>query len=187
MLEAKRILIYGVTGSGKTTLAAKLSAATGIPWTEVDTLTWEPGWKEVPLDEQRARIEAKCAGDAWILDSAYSKWIDIPLARVELIVGLDFPRWVSFGRLVRRTFGRAIDRKPICNGNTESFRMIFSRESILAWHFRSFQRKADRIRQWENSGEFPVQRFIRPQHVDQWLEALADSSDSGNTAGSRQL
>lgn len=182
MLDAKRILIYGVTGSGKTTLAAKLSQITGIPWTEVDTLTWEPGWREVPLDEQRARIEAKCAGDAWILDSAYSKWIDIPLARVELIIGLDFPRWVSFGRLVRRTFGRALDRKPICNGNTESFRIIFSRESILAWHFRSFHRKAERIRKWEGTGEYAVQRFTRPRHVDEWLLALEDSSGSGKSA-----
>jgi adenylate kinase family enzyme len=38
-----RILVYGVTGSGKTRLAESISAATGIPWYSIDDLTWEPG------------------------------------------------------------------------------------------------------------------------------------------------
>ena len=36
-----RILVYGVTGSGKTFLAERISAATGIPWHAVDDLTWD--------------------------------------------------------------------------------------------------------------------------------------------------
>jgi adenylate kinase family enzyme len=60
--DGRRVLIYGVTGSGKTTLAASLAAATGIEWHSVDDLTWKPGWVEVPLDEQRRRIEKICAG-----------------------------------------------------------------------------------------------------------------------------
>jgi len=70
--DARRILVYGVTGSGKTTLAERISQATGIRWHSVDDLTWEPGWVEVPADEQRRRIEAICAGPEWILDTAYA-------------------------------------------------------------------------------------------------------------------
>jgi adenylate kinase family enzyme len=50
--------VYGVTGSGKTTLAAQIAERTGLPWHSVDDLTWEPGWVEVPVQEQRRRIEA---------------------------------------------------------------------------------------------------------------------------------
>jgi hypothetical protein len=73
--------VYGVTGSGKSTLAARISAATGIPWTHVDDLTWEPGWVAVPEREQRRLFTQICAGEAWILDTAYSDWLDVPLAR----------------------------------------------------------------------------------------------------------
>jgi len=90
--DARRIFVYGVTGSGKTTLAEQLSVVTGVPWHSVDDLTWEPGWVEVPGDEQRRRIQAVCDGHEWILDTAYGQWLDVPLARVELIVGLDYPR-----------------------------------------------------------------------------------------------
>ena len=55
----------------------------------------EPGWGPVSDDEQRRRIDVICAGERWVLDTAYGKWLDIPLARVEQIVALDFPRWLS--------------------------------------------------------------------------------------------
>lgn len=167
----RRILVYGVTGSGKTTLAQQISERTGIPWHSVDDLTWEPGWVEVPLDEQRKRIGAISAQDAWILDTAYAKWIDIPLARAELIVGLDYPRWVSFGRLIKRTYQRAIDKQPVCNGNVETLRGVFSRDSIILWHFKSFKRKRQRMRQW--AGTDP--RVIVLKHEREtrvWLASL---------------
>jgi adenylate kinase family enzyme len=95
-----------VTGSGKTTLAARLAERTGLPFHCVDDLTWEPGWAAVPAQEQRRRIAEICARDSWILDHGYSSWIDLPLARADLIVGLDFPRWRSLSRLIWRTLYR---------------------------------------------------------------------------------
>ena len=142
------MLVYGVTGSGKTVLARKVAERTGLPWHSVDDLTWEPGWVGVSADEQRRRIAAICAGERWILDSGYSSWLDLVLARVELIVALDYPRWRSLARLTRRSLARAIDRRAICNGNTESFRQMLSRDSIIVWHFRSFARKRARMRAW---------------------------------------
>src|SRR5690348_9332786 len=112
-----RILLYGVTGAGKSTLAARLSARTGIPWHHVDDLTWQPGWIPTPVDEQRRRIAAICAGEQWILDTAYSAWLDLVLPRVELVVALDLPRALTLARLLRRTAARIVDGKPVCNGN----------------------------------------------------------------------
>lgn len=172
-LGARRILIYGVTGSGKTTLAARLSAVSGLPWHSVDDLTWEPGWKVVPLDEQRRRIGAICAGEEWILDTAYGKWREIPLARTELIVALDYPRWLSLGRLLRRCAVRLVDRREVCNGNRETLRNLFARDSIVVWHFQSFARKRQRIDAWSTEPDGPPVRRIRsPKELDAWLATL---------------
>jgi adenylate kinase family enzyme len=172
-----RVLIYGVTGSGKTTLAQRVAERTGLPFHSVDDMTWEPGWVEVPAEEQRRRIAVICSSDRWIIDSGYSKWIDVVLARVDLIVALDYPRWRSLARLTRRTFARAIDRRTICNGNTESFRQMVSRDSILVWHFRSFARKRARMRAWAADPAGPsVIRLTSPAATRRWLAALQVTS-----------
>jgi adenylate kinase family enzyme len=174
----QRVLVYGVTGSGKSTLAARLAAVSGIPWHSVDDMTWEPGWVAVPVDEQRRRIQTVCAGDRWILDTAYGQWLDVPLARAELIVGLDYPRLVSLARLVRRTVARIVDKRPICNGNRETWRSAISKDSILRWHFRSFARKRARMRAWVADPLTPRTILLRsPAETERWTRSLvADPS-----------
>ena len=167
-------MVYGVNGSGKTTMAGRISRATSLPWHSVDDLTWEPGWVEVPGDEQRRRITEICAGDEWILDTAYGRWLDVPLGRAELIVALDYPRWVSLQRLVRRTVARAVLRTPICNGNRESLMMALSKDSIVAWHFRSFAKKRRRMQHWIDKADGPaVLRFNRARDAERWLADLS--------------
>jgi adenylate kinase family enzyme len=182
-------MLYGVTGSGKSTAAARISAATGVPWTSVDDLAWQPGWVQLPEDEQRERITEICAGETWLLDTAYAVWRDVPLARVELVVGLDYPRWLSLPRLARRTVDRAVRRQVVCNGNTESWRMMVSRESILLWHFRSFSRKQRQIRAWaaDPPAGVRVLRFTRPAALEAWVAGLPEpleTADSGDSSRS---
>ena len=170
-MTARRVLVYGVTGSGKSTLAEQIAERTGLPCHLVDELTWRPGWVPVPAEEQRAIFQAICATDDWVLDTAYGSWRDVALARAELIVGLDYPRWLSLGRLLRRTAVRIVDRRAICNGNVESLRLACSRDSIIGWHFRSFARKRTRMREWEREGR-PILRFTRAREVRRWVTGL---------------
>jgi adenylate kinase family enzyme len=171
--HVRRIVVYGVTGSGKSTAARKISVATGVPWYSVDDLMWEPNWTPVSREEQRRRIEAICARGEWILDAGYSQWMDIVLARAELIVALDYPRWLSLARLLRRTATRIASKRLVCNGNRESVRKACSRDSILVWHFRSFRRKRQRMRQWSAASPGPaVYRFDRPGQLETWFADL---------------
>jgi adenylate kinase family enzyme len=166
-------MVYGVTGSGKSTMARRLSEATGLPWHSVDDLTWEPGWVPVPDEEQRRRIGEICAGPEWILDSGYGKWLDIPLARADLIIALDYPRWFSLQRLIRRTLRRLFDRRPICNGNRETLRNLFSSDVIIAWHFKSFARKRERMRAWSADPDAPrVVRLTSAGQAEAWLAGI---------------
>ena len=168
-----RIVVYGVTGSGKSTLAARIAERTGLPYVPADDLTWLPGWVGVPDDEQIRRIAEVCAGERWVLDAAYSKWQDVVLPRAQLIVGLDYPRWLSLGRLLRRTAKRSVTRERICNGNVETFRQMFSADSIIRWHFTSFASKRDRIRAWAAEPPGPaVVRLTSPHETRRWLETL---------------
>ena len=172
-VTARRILVYGVTGAGKSTAALTIAARTGLPCILADELTWEPGWVAIADEEQRRRIGAVVAEEAWVLDTAYGKWKNLPLRRAELIVGLDYPRWLSLSRLVRRTVSRLITRERVCNGNVEQLSMVLSRKSLILWHFQSFKRKREQMRAWAVApGAPPVLLFKHPRELDRWLGSL---------------
>jgi hypothetical protein len=108
-----------------------------------------------------------------VLDTAYAKWIDLPMERVQLVVGLDYPRWLSLQRLIRRTVARAIDHRPTCNGDVESFRLAFSRDWIVYWQFRSFKRQRQRMRAWAADPSAPAVVLLRsPRQTRRWLDTL---------------
>lgn len=169
----QRILIYGVTGSGKSTLAEQVGLKTGLPVVLVDELMWEPDWKELDRESQRAKISEVLTQECWVMDSAYGKWTDLVLPHVQLMVALDYPRWVSFWRLLKRSVLRVGLRQKSCNGNQESLRKLVSLDSILLWHFRSFKSKRKRIHSWQT--HYPHIQLIvlrSPKETDAWLRSL---------------
>jgi adenylate kinase family enzyme len=178
MMESpRRILVYGVTGSGKTSLARRIGEATGLPWHSIDDeVGWLPGWIERPADEQMRIVSEVVSSEPWIMDTAYGRWLDVVLLRANLIVALDYPRWVSLTRLVRRTTRRVLTGETVCNGNVETWRKVLSSDSILVWHFRSFSRKRSRIAAWEaDMGAPPVVRLRSPAETERWLTTLGKS------------
>ncbi len=74
---------------------------------------------------------------------------------------------------MRRTVSRAVTRTPICNGNTESLREAFTRDSIIAQQFRSFPRKRARMRAWQSDPAMPPIVLLRsPRAVRTWLASM---------------
>jgi energy-coupling factor transporter ATP-binding protein EcfA2 len=102
----QRTLILGRTGSGKTTLARELSAATGAPHVELDALYFGPNFSTVPLTMLRDRTSAAIAGDRWVTDGNKSAVRDLCWPRADSKVWLDYPLVVSLWRLGKRAIWR---------------------------------------------------------------------------------
>lgn len=169
-----RVLFYGVTGSGKSSAARAYAARMGLPeFSADDDVGWLPGWRQ-PNTAQQRDLAARIAGqDQWVLDSAYGVWRDLVVPRAELIVGLDYPRWLSLLRLIRRSVRRVAVREEVCNGNRKSFKRLFARDSIIGWHFRSFRRKRRVMRALQRvPGKAEVLLFRHPRELEAWLQRL---------------
>ena len=74
--EAKRILILGCGGAGKSTLARRLGAATGLPVVHLDGLYWQPGWVAMERAAWRRTVENEIAKDAWIIDGNFGSSLE---------------------------------------------------------------------------------------------------------------
>ena len=75
--EAKRILILGCGGAGKSTLARRLGAATGLPVVHLDGLYWQPGWVAMERAAWRRTVENEIAKDAWIIDGNFGSSLEL--------------------------------------------------------------------------------------------------------------
>ena len=181
-----RVLFYGVTGSGKSSAARAYARATGLPeFSADDDIGWLPGWQQRTVEEQRDIAAGIAAQDRWVLDSAYGVWRDVVVPRAELVVGLDYPRWLSLARLIRRSLRRALTREPVCNGNQETLTRLFVEDSIIRWHFRSFTRKRQVMRGLQADPDMPPAILFRhPRQLDAWLAQLtAKAGRSGRAEG----
>jgi adenylate kinase family enzyme len=185
-----RVLFYGVTGSGKSSAAHAYAAASGLPeFSADDDIGWLPGWQQRSVEQQREIAADVAARDRWVLDSAYGVWRDILVPRAELVVALDFPRWLSLSRLVRRSLRRVITKEPVCNGNIETLGRLFARDSIFYWHFNSFARKKRVFGEWQSNPDMPpVMVFRMRKDLNDWLAqvpAAAHPLNGDEDAGHR--
>ena len=98
----RRVLIIGSGGAGKSTLARRIGARTGLPVIHLDALYWTPGWVETPPDVWRETVAVLLLRDAWVMDGHYGGTLDARLAAADTVVFLDLPRAVCLGRVVRR-------------------------------------------------------------------------------------
>lgn len=176
MVTMQKIAILGPPGCGKTTLGRAVAAKIGGAAIDLDDFYWEPNWKSVSDEVFAARLEKAMEAPRWVTSGNYSQVQQHYLSKADTIIWLDFAFPLVFGRLAKRTFGLVIRREMCCNGNYESLRLIFSRESIFLWLFKSFKRRRRQCAQIfaapENTGQQKL-RFSRPQEVTQWLQTLS--------------
>ena len=174
-----RFVVIGVSGCGKTKLARQIAASVGIPHVELDSLFWEANLQPAARTEFRARVLNATAGEAWVVDGNYSQSHDIVWSRASHIVWLDYGLLTIMRRVTWRTLRRLFSQQELWNGNRESLRGIFGRNSIVWYAFTSYRRHRVRYAALLASREFnhlKVRRFGSPKEASAWLQSLTLTS-----------
>ncbi len=106
-----RILILGPSGSGKTSLASRLSDDLHIPAYDLDDIFWVRKYdrkrNERRCEEMLTELARK---PQWIIEGAYSRWIEPAVKASDYVVLLDIPFTTLFWRLVYRGFTRRAEK-----------------------------------------------------------------------------
>lgn len=172
----KRIVVSGTTGSGKTTLAARLVELLETDFVDIDELHWGPDW--TPRPTFREDLDRATAADRWVAAGNYSATRDLTWGRADTIVWLDYPAWLVFTRLLRRTMRRVWTREPLFAGNVETFRnTFFSRDSLLVWFFKTHWSKRGRYEQeFERLSEdgTDLVRLRHPREAERWIATIRE-------------
>ena len=171
--QPRRILIAGVSGVGKTTLAKHVASALSIEHTEIDGLYHGPNW--TPRQEFLEEVKRLAGSDCWVTEWQYQEARPVLLARADQLVWLDLPRRQSLFRVIRRTWQRSRSREVLWNGNREPgmVHALVDREGIIRWALSSYGRFPEKIAAAQSS--YPgleVVRLRSQREVDDWLQRL---------------
>lgn len=132
---ARRILVTGANGAGKTVMAQALATARTLPLFHNDAFALTTDWQHRPLDQIDEAREAVAATEMWIIDGGPSIVLrGATLARADLVIWLDIPRGLRMWRILRRTLHhRGQTRAELPAGNAEGFGLRQWRFMWKAW------------------------------------------------------
>lgn len=137
--QARRILVVGCSGGGKTTLSRKMAARLDLPFVSMDReFFWLAGWQNRAKTEERALIAAKVAEERWLMDGTGSSSFDLRLPRAELMIWVRLPRlacmWGVVSRWMKWSGRTRPDMAPGCPErlNPEFLRYIWTFEKKVA-------------------------------------------------------
>lgn len=100
--DAKRVLVIGPGGAGKSTFARALGAKLDLPVVHLDALYWQPGWRPTDAEEWKRRVSEVAEAPEWIMDGNYGGTFDVRMPKADMIVFLDTPAWLCTARVIRR-------------------------------------------------------------------------------------
>jgi adenylate kinase family enzyme len=87
-----KIVVFGNSGSGKSTYAMALAARHGLEHLDLDSIVWEPG--KIAVQRDRAAIDASLReflsrNDAWVIEGCYGELVRAAAPHATLLVFLD--------------------------------------------------------------------------------------------------
>ena len=175
MSRRHRFSVVGTIGSGKTTLAKRISEKLDIPHVELDSLHWGPNWVEAPNLVFRDRVRKALSARSWVTDGNYHQVRDIVWGQADTVVWLDYPFHTVMLRLAMRTMKRVLTREELWNGNVERLRGVFGRDSVFWWATKTYRRRRRDypllLSRPENL-HLSLVRLRSPRQASVWLSTL---------------
>lgn len=125
-----KIHIIGSVGSGKTTLARKLSSQLHIPFYELDNVVWKrdpSGDIRRTEDEREQYLNSIINSDAWIIEGVHNEeWVSNSFRHAELIIFLEIKYSIRTYWIIKRFILQKLGlEKSNYNPTFQIFRKMF--------------------------------------------------------------
>ena len=171
----QKILVAGITGAGKTTMARALAGRLALPFHEMDALAFcGPGRQENP--HLLPEIERITTGPRWIFDSFGCPEVrDLMWSRADAIVWLDFSRAVVMRRVLRRSVARTLLRTRVFGGDVETLGAWLTPDHPAWWAWTQHaSRRAEIAARCADPRFAPLEvtRLRTPRAARRWLATV---------------
>ena len=90
-MNAKKIMIIGSPGSGKSTFARKLRDKSGLPLFYLDMIKHKPDRTEILREEFNIKLAEIIKMSEWIIDGNYQRTLEVRMEKADTIILFDLP------------------------------------------------------------------------------------------------
>lgn len=159
----QRFMIFGIPGSGKSTVAVQLAKRLRIPVYHLDRYFFVKNWVERDAEDFLKIQKELVAKDQWIIDGNAIRSFEIRYARADVVIYFRFNRLLCIWRVIKRLFdkdGEISDRADGCS-ETLHWRLI-----RYLWGFD--QRVSDLLEDLKS--RYPNTPFYEFRTIDEWNE-----------------
>lgn len=166
----KRILVIGTSGTGKSTLAQRLSNVLHLPFFASDPFYWDAHWKPASDAKVLQQVQDVIRREAWILDGNFDNERGLVWRQADCIIWLDYSLATICRRVILRNLFWVLTQQPTWSGNRMTLRRALSgsRHAI-----KSYSLKRQNYPHWlaELSG-ITIHRFHTTRETEAWLQSL---------------
>ncbi len=142
-----KILIVGISASGKSVFSRELGKRTGIPVTYVDALMWKPGWNYVGKEEIIRLLDEASKEPKWIIEGFIHKQaLPSMLERADTVIYLDYPRVLISWRYIKRCWMHRKNPRQELPGSPDKFSFSFL------------------MKIWSNKEVYWLNRYLKEMH-----------------------
>lgn len=101
----ERIMIFGFSGGGKSTLAVELGKRLGIVPLHLDSVHWLPGWVENERENETETVAEYMKSERWIIEGNYRNvlWKE-RVEQCDTLVFIDVNRFTCLKNVISRYF-----------------------------------------------------------------------------------
>jgi adenylate kinase family enzyme len=174
-----RVVVFGTSGSGKSTFAAALAKARHVPCIELDLINWRPGWvgrNEVDIAGFIADVETAIADEAWVATGAYGVVRSRLWARATDLVYLDLPRPLIMKQVIVRSLKRASSGEDVFPGCKENWLRLLHAEHPIRWAWSTYHRRRTEFDKRIADPAFAHLRLHRCTNREDVAQTLSDLS-----------
>ncbi len=166
----KRINVVGTSASGKSTFSSQLAEKLNLEYIELDDLFWMNDWQETPdadfiqkIENAILKAESNPNQQGYIIDGNYTRTIAIKWKDIDTVIWLDLPFSLNLFRSIKRALSRAIFKTKLwkSSNNTENFRQMLGRDSIILWMIKTHQKNRNEYLQMMNNSDYAHIDFIK--------------------------
>lgn len=122
----QKILVLGVSASGKSTFARRICEITKLPLFHMDEIMWRPGWNYIGDEATHAKLKEISLQNTWIIEGYITKAARAELfAAADTILYLDYSGHLSAWRYVKRWWTHRKQPRQELPGSPEKFSYKF--------------------------------------------------------------